>query len=99
MSNKVTKKFLRQLLLLLNAKNCKCPKKLQLFLCFEKDSSLFHTSHMRIFEEIREFCDTVLLERIAIACTGTLTGSVPRAVASWGHAPDPLATARGTDPY
>src|SRR5262245_41669840 len=26
-------------------------------------------SHVIISEEIREFCDTVLLERIAIACT------------------------------
>ena len=38
-------------------------------------------------------------ERIAIACTGRLTESVPRAVASGLHAPAALATARGTDPY
>jgi hypothetical protein len=48
---------------LLNAKNCEFPKKSQWFLSFEKTSARFHTSHMRIFEEIREFCDTVVLMR------------------------------------
>jgi hypothetical protein len=60
---------------------------------FLKFFDLRKRNHAKVWRKLPNYI------RLAIAYTGRLAGSVPRAVASAAGARNALATARGTDPY